>query len=526
MSARNPGVHRPALARIALATSGAIVILVYIWIISIGRWSPWPATTNYYDQLATAFREGHLYLDMAPDARFLALLALPDPYEPDARQSIGRPANANQSFRDMSLYGGRLYLYWGPAPAVLLAATKLLYTQPVGDQSLAFLLAVGLFGFQSAILVKIRKRYFGDLPLWTLVLGILIVGLINPIPVALIKPRIYETAILSGQCFYVGGVYFALGALERPGLSPGRLFWAGAFWTFAAASRITVAFPVGLFCVAVLVWLLRAGRLQKWPPPQLAPAVALGIPLLVGAGLLGWYNFARFGNVFEFGFRYAITMLNQNRYYDQLFSLRYVPPNAYMYLINPPEMGRAFPFVVPAYNAQLVQEFNGRFDSIYNVEKIVGLIYSAPFSLFGLLPASAILIRALPARARRDGASLEPAPTGLLRWFLITLSAAVFLGMLVMFAVFYATSRYILDVMPSLVLLGVLGFWTGYQLLRGAPSWCMAYSVAAVVLFVLTIVVGLLLSFSTDPHWIEINNPHLLADLRGFFARLVMNLQK
>ncbi len=524
MSARDPGTPRPAFARIALAMCGTIVILAYVWIISIGRWSAWPATTNYYDQLATSFREGHLNLDIASDAQLLALLALPNPYEPDARRSISRPANTTFSFRDMSLYKAKLYLYWGPAPALLLTAIKLLYAQPIGDQTLAFVLAVGLFGFQSAILIKIRQRYFGDLPLWTLVLGIILVGLINPIPSALIKPRIYETAIMSGQCFYVGGLYFALDGLDRATISPGRLFLAGALWAFAAGSRITMAFPISLFGLAILLRLLRTRRMQGWPLHQLAPAAALCIPLLAGAVILGWYNFARFGNVIEFGFRYAITMLNQNKYHDQLFSLRYVLPNAYMYLINPPEIGRAFPFVVAAYNAQLVQEFNSRFDSIYNVEKIVGLIYSAPFLLFGLVPASLIVFDKVPTWARKSIVASESAPAGLFRWFLTTLSAAVFLGLLVMFAVFYATTRYMLDAIPSLALLSVLGLWQGYQLLGRTPRWRTAYSVVAGVLVVLTIVVSLLLSFSVDPHWIDINNPHLLPALRRFFDQLAMYL--
>jgi hypothetical protein len=181
---------------------------------------------------------------------------------------------------------------------------------------------------------------------------------------------------------------------------------------------------------------------------------------------------------------------------------------------------------VAAYNAQLVQEFNSRFDSIYNVEKIVGLIYSAPFSLFGLVPAALIVGDRLPTWARKNGAATEAVPAGLLRWFLVTLGAAVFLGLLVMFAVFYATTRYMLDTIPSLALLSVLGFWQGYQLLGRTPWWRTAYSAVAVVLVVLTIVVGLLLSFSADPHWIDINNPHLLPALRRFFGELAINLHR
>ncbi len=55
-----------------------------------------------------------------------ALLALSNPYDPDARKGIpGLQVEQPGTIWDMSLYDGRVYLYWGPAPALLLSAIKL-----------------------------------------------------------------------------------------------------------------------------------------------------------------------------------------------------------------------------------------------------------------------------------------------------------------------------------------------------------------------------------------------------------------
>src|SRR4051812_40608110 len=76
------------------------VIACYIWFISFGLWTKWLNTTNFYDQLATSFQHGSLSLEKQPNP---ALLALPNPYNPNKRGGINFPL-------DFSLYKGKYYL--------------------------------------------------------------------------------------------------------------------------------------------------------------------------------------------------------------------------------------------------------------------------------------------------------------------------------------------------------------------------------------------------------------------------------
>ena len=73
------------------------------------------------------------------------------------------------------------------------------------------------------------------------------------------------------------------------------------------------------------------------------------VPLVVMILLLLWYNAARFGSLFEFGYRYQLTLLQMPKHYDELFSTAYVLPNLYNYFLNPFTLARDFPPIRPQY---------------------------------------------------------------------------------------------------------------------------------------------------------------------------------
>ena len=111
------------------------VLAIYVWLISIGQWTKWPTISSYYDSLASSFSQRHLYLEINPDP---ALLALPNPYDPNARTGIDYP-------QDVSLYKGKFYLYFGPTPALILVIAKTVFPVVIGDQYLVFAFIAGIY---------------------------------------------------------------------------------------------------------------------------------------------------------------------------------------------------------------------------------------------------------------------------------------------------------------------------------------------------------------------------------------------
>src|SRR3954471_417762 len=113
----------------------AIVAIVDLWIVSAGRWTRWPEYSALNDTLADAFRHGQTSLLKQPPPE---LVALANPYDARANRAA-RESGAH----DLALFRGRYYLYWGPVPALLLAAVKSIFPGigTIGDQYLAYAFA-------------------------------------------------------------------------------------------------------------------------------------------------------------------------------------------------------------------------------------------------------------------------------------------------------------------------------------------------------------------------------------------------
>lgn len=513
------------LRNVAFVLAAALVLFAYVFFISLGKWSNWPSTTDYYDRLASAFRSDHLYVKEAPDP---ALLALPDPYDPEVRQGIpGLMADVPGTIWDMSLYNGRVYLYWGPAPALLLLAIQSIFPVHIGDQYLTFAFLAGSFVFQVLILLWMWRRFFADVPSWMVMAGMLLVGLANPVPWLLFSPRIYESAIAAGQCFLIGGLCFTLDGFGKIQPSRWRIALAAMFWVCAVASRATLAVAVAFLSLMVISWILWVQRSQKAPGAARVPVACFGIPLLVGGGLLAWYNLARFGSIFEFGFRYAITMLDQNKYHNVLFSTSYLAPNAFLYLLGQPTLENLFPFVKPVWNGAYIAAFNNRFHSIYNTEQMIGVIYAAPFFVLALVPPvseATAWLRSLRGKATLDRALSLPFDQPLFRCSVLTLSGLALCQLVVVFLVYYGTMRYFLDATPALAILSIIGFWMGYSRLQASPSWRALFVLLAVALLLLSLVTGILVGFSSDIPRLRAANPWLLPHARLLFTSLARQL--
>src|SRR5690606_32940493 len=75
------------------------------------------------------------------------------------------------------------------------------------------------------------------------------------------------------------------------------------------------------------------------------PAFVFAIlPLALIAVSLSWYNYNRFGSIFEFGHRYQLTGPALTANYSDISSLQYIIPNAYSYILRPPSFNEEFPF--------------------------------------------------------------------------------------------------------------------------------------------------------------------------------------
>jgi len=469
------------------------LILVYAWLISFGLWTRWPTLTRYYDQLASAFGHGSLSLDLKPDA---ALVALSNPYDPAARAGLN-------ALNDASLYEGRYYLYFGPVPALLLVIVKPFGLAGIGDQYLVFAFITGIFILQTFLIIKVWRRFFQDVPAWIIIPGIVMSGLATPLVSMLTKARVYEASIAGGQFFFLLGLYLIFTALDRANASQKHLLLGAISLALAIGSRVTQILPVGFITCMAAFWIFKVNSRSNSLSTAIRPLISLGAPLIIGLSVLGWYNWARFHSVFETGILYQLAWTDPQKNYREFFSPLYIIQNLYNYLFVPPKLRLdIFPFVFAVYG-KVHPVFSALpMPEIYNSEKITGLLYSVPFTLYALVPVIGLLHGSGQQQKSYNGQS-DPQ---LFNWFIAGLFGSFLFGFLSFLAFFWAALRYFEDFLPSLIILSMIGFWQGYRYVSARPTQRMAYLIIGIGLITVSIIASTLIGLSYgSPRFNEFN---------------------
>jgi hypothetical protein len=204
-----------------------------------------------------------------------------------------------------------------------------------------------------------------------------------------------------------------------------------------------------------LVWRWWEGRAQgtwRWlpGPSWWRLGVAGAVPLAFMGGLIGLYNYLRFGNPWEFGFSYQLTGSIETKL--QHFRASFVPFNFYVYFLAPAQWGRYFPFI------QVINPPTQP-HGYYGWEYAYGILANLPMTWLALAAPWGALRQNGRERAR------------LLAWIG---SAGLLCGPVAGFLVFFhaATARYMVDFVPAIVLLGCVGVAVVATEIRRLPrSW-------------------------------------------------------
>jgi hypothetical protein len=490
--------HPPRWLVLTLLLMG--IEVSYVFIISSGRFTTWSTWNNNYDLLAEGFRSGHLHMSVEPSPE---LLAQPNPFD---------YANLPLWFWDASLHGGHYYFYWGPLPAVLLAAVKTVFRikVPVGDQFPVFAF-YSLYLIAGALLIdRLARKLFDGLPLWLEMLGIVVFAYAIPTPFLIGTPGIYEAPIAGGQAFLLLGLLLAFDAIAVGGARPHprrALLGTGICWGLAMACRVSVAPAAGLILLASVFLSRRPSSspaLGAWRERFPTLAVALAPLAAVTIALLS-YNKARFGEWLNFGLRCQVNNMPLRQ------SFWYVGPNLFAYWLRPLSGSCRFPFLSPlSYDRGFPSWL--KFPEGYTPpEPLAGLLVAVPW--VWLTPVTVFFAGRTAIRSwRARGGALDGDPR--LRLNLWCVLAFVVLGTvtgLPALLVCSATMRYLADVITGILLFNIWGAWSLYREVSARP-WPRRLVVTALVgLAGTTVIIGLLLGIQGYDNGFERNNPELFA---------------
>ncbi|HUA66318.1 MAG TPA: tetratricopeptide repeat protein [Alphaproteobacteria bacterium] len=466
MSDTNPTLHRPKQPEKRLwdKMDGIVIGLVagiIMWIAdpNAALVKGLSADGTYYNLLVEGFRAGHLYVNREPPP---GLAQVSDPYNPADNSAIIGSAN------DLSYFKGKLYMYFGVTPALVLCWPYVALTgHYISDRAaVAVFFAVGM-ALIAGLLSDIRRRYFPETSPWLVRASALSLGLMLGLT---LSGSVYEVAVVCGFAFIMLSLVALWRALHEPQRQVLWLALASLAYGLAIGARPSLLF-------SIIILLIPAAHLCRQPVTSPAKAglllaAAAGPAMFIGLALM-IYNDQRFGSPFEFGWHYQLI-----RDYDPMkahqFSLNYFWFNFRNYFLEPFECTARFPFLRAAPPLQMPAGYS-----------------PGPVAVGGAIWCRyplAWLVLALPlALAGNPGQAFSS-----LRWFAAALFLLSITTAFVLCLFLTQTSRYELDFLPAWLILAVIGFLGAERVTASSQVWRSLSRAFACLLFVASIALSLM----------------------------------
>lgn len=299
----------------------------------------WPYHQQYH-QLAVALSEGEVSIDVASAETMAALAEMENPYDMVLRSQLVPSWDA---VWDIAYYEGNLYVYFGIVPVLLFYLPFYLVFHS------AFPTWLGVFIAGSGVVVgvyylfrQICKRWFPNISFALyLILSVIASNSLN-LFFAMLHADFYYLPIVLALCFTLWGIGLFLSAVGRweNGEKGAVLRIALGALCMALTAGCRPQFLVGSFLL--LPVLLPAFWKKKKEKGTIGCAVAFVLPYVIVAVGLMYYNYIRFGSVFDFGANYNLTTNDMTR---RGFNLGRLPDGIIMYLLQPFSLELTFPFV-------------------------------------------------------------------------------------------------------------------------------------------------------------------------------------
>lgn len=283
---------------------------------------------NQYEMITEAFLAGQLHFQYEVDER---LLAMENPYDMVERAVQGIPFQW-----DHALYNGHYYMYFGVVPVlVLFLPFRVITGQPLtgyhGAQVFAAVYIVGLF----MLLWLLGRKFFEKMSLSIYLLLCAAIAYFT-IWYAVAAPTLYSMAILSALAFAVFSLYCfakAVWCAETENRAVAYAALGSLFGALEFGCRPTV----GLSNLVVLPLIMIFLQKRRVSVRLLGKMLLAALPYAIVAAGLMWYNHARFGNPFEFGQSYQLTVIDQTSYAGGMLErldLKATLRDIYFYLFN------------------------------------------------------------------------------------------------------------------------------------------------------------------------------------------------
>lgn len=257
-----------------------------------------------YKELAHVLKEGEVALKDMPSE---GLLNAPNPYD-----TIYLQANGIEYKADYAYYNGRYYVYFGIVPEILLYYPYYLITGNDLPNHVATFVFYSIFVLGVFILLReLIYRYFKEVTFVSYILMAASIIISGTFAYIYFTADLYSVPIMAGLGLTLLGLGLWMYAIRTTNPQKLVLYFIGS---------LLMAMVVGcrpqmiLFSALAipLFWEEVIKKRQLFSKKSIAHTVAICLPyLLVAIGIM-YYNYQRFGSVFDFGATYSLTNNDMN----------------------------------------------------------------------------------------------------------------------------------------------------------------------------------------------------------------------
>lgn len=289
-------------------------------------------------ELAHSLLNGRLDLMIDPPQ---TLLEMENPYDNGSRK-----AQAPDALWDVAFYEGRYYVYFGVVPTLLFqlpfeALTGIRNLPPVfGAIIMTIAMTFACFG----LIKQAAMRWFPGISAAAYLIACTVLASCAQLHFLLLRCMVYEYVIVCGAAFVMLALWQWIAAantpVEKRQTMIVHLMLGSLCMALAAGCRPQM--EIFAFLALPIFWNRYVTRRRLFTRKGAAEFALFALPvILVAAGLM-WYNYARFGSLFDFGANYNLTTNDMTK---RGFNASRIGPALFACLFAPSPISATFPYV-------------------------------------------------------------------------------------------------------------------------------------------------------------------------------------
>ena len=452
------------------------------------------ARANYkehiYNYLSQALLDGHFDLNIDPP-EYLSRMA--NPYLDNERYQMAT-MYGQEHYVDFCYFNGRFYCYYGIVPALIFYLPYIALTGNLVHSCYVIALCGLIFIPASfALIYRLVKRFRGDVPFDAYILLSLLFINCSGFLTLVKLPYILSVPMAVSYVLVVLGLLFWFRSIRDDKISVRYLILGSIAIALTLGTRpeyfiaLFLAFPI--FRDRIV-----KGEFFRAKKESVRNTLAVMVPFAIIDTLVLLYNFARFGNLFDFGASYNLS----RDLFDDRFILARLPYGLFTYFFQPLNVDASFPYVHSVNTGTVLpSDYQGY---IY-IENYVG-------GVFAVIPFCLVLF-AIPFIIRRMRENRS-------RFIVFTLIIMVIIVAFVDLEFGGISNRYVVDFSIFLVLAAVI---TVLTIRTSDPA---RWRAAVIVVAVLSILLSYFLLLADGRNY---NMRDYMPYEFGYFKYLFFNLR-